>query len=749
MPSVSSNTKRSQSPQFSDTLDSQTINKGDDQVANPLRMKVKKVPVKDVKVAPTNSSVVKGVIAPVKATVASVPYKTLGVWNDVSTSAPSAAPSVSVATKEASAPVVASLPALGSNKGDHNKSRNRSKSRECEKPKLVAKKMIRHRSKSSSSESKCSTLASPRRDPTETPSKCSSRSPSPVKCAPKKEKRVSPVVHRRRESSRSPLKLLPKKKSPPVVHKKKSPKKDRRFSTPSKKKCSPVAAPVPVPGRSCTECNPEGSMCAPITISDIFRLFKSEHANDFTRHVARSILAGLKCPPSLVGREFWTDFDYTPTVFVPKPSETCHCGDKRKDCKCIVSDLTVCKDAVSLDTFNFHYPSIEAKDGEVTLYPFGCGCVPSPLKICEEARFTIYAVKRTLEKNCGVTKGDDDDVNYDYIIQWAYDALKCGETLNEGVRELICCTLRSLKGKESCLSDSLHEKYCFVQRELNKNSKDYECTPSRPRQHRSPSPDRRRARECGPVRRLSPECSPSRHYSPVKDRARSRSSTPERSRRQRDQSRSYTPERQRDYSRSYTPEHKPVCRRERRRSPSPIQECSREQSLTSPVRFERRRSLSRERVPPTPSCTSPEPSCKECGYSSDKCRCCSKCHYLKCQCEHVKAPKDKSCNKCKKPEEKCRCIFPVVPESPFAVFHVSGKWICEEVNCDSACMEGTRGTKYRIVLDESNLNHVDGGLVCEGWSWFTPARYSSYFFKMCPQRLDFFPSTPAVEGCGC
>jgi len=301
--------------------------------------------------------------------------------------------------------------------------------------------------------------------------------------------------------------------------------------------------------------------------------------------------------------------------------------------------------------------------------------------------------------------------------------------LNEGVRELICCTLRSLKGKESCLSDSVHEKYCFVHRELTKNCKDYECAPSRGRQQRYPSPDQRRGRDCGPIRRLSPDCSPSRDVQRrVRSSSRERSCTPER--RQREQSASR--------ERSCTPER----RRSRLRSPSPIQECSREQSQTSPVRFERKRS-------PTPSFTSPQSSCKECGYSMDKCRCCSKCHYLKCQCERVKPSKEKSCDKCKKPQNKCRCVFPVVPESPFAVFHVAGKWICEEVNCDSACLAGTKGTKYRIVLDESNLKHVDGGLVCEGWSWFTAARYSSYFFKMCPQRLDFFPAAPAVEGCGC
>jgi hypothetical protein len=680
MSSVFSNTKRSQSPQFSSTPEAQITTKGEDQAANPLRMKLAKTAVPPVKrvevhVAATN---IKGVIAPVKATVPV--YKTLGLWQESRDNTP---------IPFGNTPVMASLPVtIGSTKGDHNKPRARD-------VKVVNRKLTRRQSRSSSSEHCSPRKSSPVKDVCETPSKCSPKS-------------ITPPVKKQHQ----------KKCSPPPI---------KKYSPLKEKKCPPEKCAPPL--KTCTECNPVGNMCTPITIADIYRLYKNESTNDFTRHVARSILAGLKCPPSTVGCEFWPDFDYTPTVFAQKPSETCHCGDKRRDCKCIVSDLTVCKDAVSLDTFNFHYPYIESKEGEVTLYPFGSSCVPSPLRICEDARFTIYAVKRCLNRNfccdkckdpnlCshGVSKGgEDDEINYNYIIQWAYDALKCGETLNDGVRELICCTLRSMKGRESCLSETMFDKYSFVHKELTRNSKDYENAPIRGREvqrqtrslpqecSRNVSPSTQQAVR-PPIRKPDSECErPSIKSRPPIRRPESECEKP----------------RQQDYVRNASPS------------------CSRE--------------VKRE-LSASPSCSSPEASCEECGYTQDNCRCCSKCHLLKCKCHPLqqrKVAQDKQCSKCKQSEKKCTCVFPVVPESPFAVFHVTGKWICDVVNCDSACVEGTKGTRYKIVLDESNLKHVDGGLVCEGWSWFNPSRYTSYFFKMCPQRLDFFPCPPVKEGCGC
>ena len=102
------------------------------------------------------------------------------------------------------------------------------------------------------------------------------------------------------------------------------------------------------------------------------------------------------------------------------------------------------------------------------------------------------------------------------------------------------------------------------------------------------------------------------------------------------------------------------------------------------------------------------------------------------------------------PRKEKKCAFPAVAESPFAVFHVTGKWVCQVVDCKSSCTPGAQSVKYRIVLDEVNLEHADGGKVCEGWKWFTPCRYKSYFWKMCPQKLPFYPcELPAEPGCGC
>lgn len=687
MSSLSTGKEIPQSSQFSENV----VTKGE---SNPLRMKTRsasKPPVRDVRVQPVAEQV-KPSSDPVKVTQSSSVYRTLGVWQ------PNNLP--------VTLPMTTGVePQLEVAKGESHHRRHH------------ARKSIRGRSRSSSSSSSHSRE---QKCQLETPSVCSpQRSP---KCKPRHEKKCSP-------------------------------KKPERC-TPPPKPCEPVTPPPP---KICTECNPVGNMCAPITIADIYRLYKkSETRKDkILHHFTRQLLASLQCPPSCVGREFWNDFEYYPTVWETKPTESCHCGEKRKECKCIVSSLSVCEDAVSLDVFNFHYPSIESNNGEVTLYPFGAGCVPSPLKICDDARFTIYAVKRHLHKNwccskckspelCShsAPKGEDCEIDFDYVIQWAYDTLKCHEKLTEGVRELICHTLKALEGREDRLSDDMHRKYCFVHKELNRDCKNYRCVPPRRRS---------RSRECKKAR------SPSKSRSCSRSRSRSSSQS-----RPRSCSRSRSRSQSRSRSRSRSQCRPRSCSRDRRRSRSQSRSRSRSRSLSSD------RSMQCDRKPRnvTPP-TSPHPDCKRRSPSREckrrPSRECKRRHSKECRrrspTTHTElpeclptpkcpTPKEKKCQKCHK--HKCECVFPVVPESPFAVFHVTGKWVCEAVPCKTSCTPDAQSVKYKIVLDEVNLEHADGGKVCEGWKWFTPRRYKSYFWKMCPQRLPFYPcDVPTDAGCGC
>lgn len=686
MSTVSVSKKNPQSDQSSANSDStQVTSKGGGTASShPLRVKAKpSVSGVSVKVPPV------AVVKPREEPPAkgSAYQGSLGCWQDqimaIATPAPVVRPVVVAATKGESS--------------EHARRRSRSGER---KDKFSVKKAFRNPS------------CSPEKEPCETKKQSHKKNKSSLKKHSSRKDRD--------DDEGSPVRIHPKKRSG-KKHRKPSPC-PRPSPVTESAPCPrplPVPTPLPVPPpdvKTCTDCNPEGNMCRPITIRDIFKLFNDEKCDKHVRYFARKLLANIKCLPAEVGREFWKDFDYTPAVYSCPPTETCHCGKKRDECKCVSSNFKVECEGVRLEEFNFHYPSIESKDGEVTLYPFGCGCVPSPLKICERAKFTIFAVKRHLNNGCcskcknpetcthQVSKGDEKAVNYDYVIQWVYDRLMRGETINEDGQKMICCTLRSLKDKACELSPDMYEKYCYIHRHLVKDCAEY--SHERPRRERSSRKERSRSRSSSRSR--------SRSRSQSKDSARSRSRSRSRSE---SKPRKASPQRERSRSRSQSksPRSETASRRERSRSRS-------------------------ESKPRKESKSPPEDTCDECGYPKAKCKesCPSRRH------------RHKSPVKETRPKKKKECPVPVVPESPFAVFHVSGQWVCETVPCFAACSDDAKGVRYRLVLNERDLEHVDGGQVCEGWGLFTCKRYTSVFFKMECQFLPFQPLTPQViTDCGC
>jgi hypothetical protein len=782
MESVSTRKESSQINQSSEKLGEyqSTTSKGDGDNANPLRVRsrsVREPPVKSVKV-PASTNQPRPPSEEVRV-VNRESTRTLGCWQDQKDAVKSvvAAPAALVlppVVKETSVTNVSQVSVVPSSvnihtsaslgthasvsthantnssmsanssptKGDHSRPRRRSKDREGDK--FSTKKAFRDSSKSP--------LPVRKEKEKSPPPKRERKDKSPPK-------RCSPVRTRHHMRRSSPKKLSPRKVSPRKV----SP-------APPPKPATPVPPPKPsTPANcgdaahtkgQCTECNPEGDMCAPITIADFYRLSRSKEVDDNTRHFAKQLLSILKCPPSCIGRDMWSDFDYCPLIWNPKPTKTCHCGEDRQTCRCITSVLTVCRDGdgVSLDEFNFHYPNIESVNGEVTVWPFGNRCVPSPLHICEEAQFTIYAVKRHLHKNlcCDkcksadtcthrTVKADEEEINYDYIIQWAYDAIKRGDEMKNGVKEMICCTLRTLKDKEDCLSDDMYKKYCHVYEKLALTCKTYPHPDLKPRKGRGRSPSRER----------------SRSISSSRSRSTSRSCS--------------------ESPRKRSPEKKEVSARERSQSSS--RSPSREKEDTHRRREKEESHQRRDSSPASSPCPTPQDKqCHECNYPREKCKCCEKCHLLKCKCKkpspvkskpspkRLASPKrtaspkresgEKICGECRQPRRKCKCCckchkakcecaLPNYKESPFTVYIAKGKWVCESVPCKTDCRQNAQGVRYRIVLNEMNLEHIDGDQVCGGWKWLN-GRYTSFYFKMCPQKLDFFPCNMAKESdCGC
>jgi len=236
-------------------------------------------------------------------------------------------------------------------------------------------------------------------------------------------------------------------------------------SSKSSESCSSVSSSSCSDGdQSCTDCPNQGDLCRPLTLGDLFAVWQSKRAGDEARRTAKEILREVPCLPSCIGQKFWPEFDSNPVIG--------ECPGEHQHKFCAVTQYCADDDGVKLEEFHFKIadlPHRGASCGGSTsavvvptpfIWPFGCCCVPAPLKICEEAKFTIYAFKRRhhhkRDSDCsssdgdGVsrTKGDgeEDSSELSRLIKWCNHMEDSGSDIASG---LLTAALASLESADS------------------------------------------------------------------------------------------------------------------------------------------------------------------------------------------------------------------------------------------------------------------------------------------------------------
>ena len=195
----------------------------------------------------------------------------------------------------------------------------------------------------------------------------------------------------------------------------------------------------------CTRCNPKGDMCRNLTISDLYTIWRSDNVSDATKQVAKEFLSQIKCLPSLVGRHFWNAFQPVPTIAgIDSYTDICNCEKNSKDCKCI-NTLIECNDEhVYLKEFNFRMNDIYLVNDVIILWPFGNCVVPSPLKICKYATFTIRAYKRISRDDSEESNDEEDNCKkITYTAKKVINIKRTGKHISKSFADFSKSFLRS------------------------------------------------------------------------------------------------------------------------------------------------------------------------------------------------------------------------------------------------------------------------------------------------------------------
>jgi hypothetical protein len=99
---------------------------------------------------------------------------------------------------------------------------------------------------------------------------------------------------------------------------------------------------------------------------------------------------------------------------------------------------------------------------------------------------------------------------------------------------------------------------------------------------------------------------------------------------------------------------------------------------------------------------------------------------------------DSTCRRCNQSDDSCDCDVPVVPDCPFSVYCLTGKWRCELVDCcpSDHCSSG-QCVRYYIEFNSDSFCHQDGSCLSEGLTFFSGARFCRLVFNMKRQFLPF------------
>ena len=161
-----------------------------------------------------------------------------------------------------------------------------------------------------------------------------------------------------------------------------------------KPKHCPCVSKFPV-----TTCFPVNNPCRPITVTDLFKIFKFCDTSTETKNITKEILSQIAGLPDHISRIFWPEFTQHPYINdVNHPCDRCSCGKLEDSCNCVIVDYTAEEKYLYINTFQFKVLKIN-RNSEFVCSPFGKCTVPSALSISEYANFTIYAYKN-VETDC-------------------------------------------------------------------------------------------------------------------------------------------------------------------------------------------------------------------------------------------------------------------------------------------------------------------------------------------------------------